>query len=243
MQRPRRKAKRARAGRRRESRDRGSGRRYGPGRVGKGAQGRRSRRAPGPSRRQVSVGKPRVGERRGGDSARARGQNGKTMRGTEARPVSCPLFSNNATAAKSRAQAEGRARGSSEPGAAAPRPRPALTCKARLGAHHAPRAAPARPPVARTRGKHLGPRLRAERRRPRRKAPSPPPARPRGEGALSLLRPRPRAPRDLVLPPRHGGSWRRRARAGLHGLRTSLLPARPFPGNSVIQPPSRTLPD
>lgn len=152
-----------------------------------------------------------MGKGRGGGGARAGGQNRKTMRGTEARPVSEPLFSNNAMAAKSLAQAEGLARGSSEPGADAPRPRPALTCKARLGAHHAPRAAPARPPVARTRGKHLGPRLRAERRRPPGKARSPPPARPRGDGAPSLLRPRPRALRDLVLPPRHRGSWGRRA--------------------------------
>lgn len=162
-------------------------------------------------------------ETRGGGGSQARGEDCKTVRGSETRPVTCPLFSNLANRCKDRARPRGRAPRSSEPSTAAPCRRPALTCSAPLRAQPAPGAASARPPVARTPGKHPGPRLRTE--RPRRAEGSTEPA-PR---AIALrLRPEP-APtaaacaRDPQLPPRRSRSRGRPSRARFHGPRNTLL--------------------
>lgn len=92
-------------------------------------------------------------------------------------------------------QGPGR-RGGGESPAAALRPPTSLTCSAPAPRPHcAPRPAPlaARPPVARTPGKHPAPGARAERRRPAGKAPSPPPA-PQLPCGRARSPPRPQAP-------------------------------------------------
>lgn len=102
-----------------ESGERGSGRGIRARQGGEGGAGAMDQKGP----RCLHVGRPRVGERRGGGGAGARGQDGKTTRGAER---GAPFSPTARTAAASRAR------------------RPALTCKARLGARPAPRAAPAR---------------------------------------------------------------------------------------------------